>query len=187
MSRELGDRMVADDRFKLLTFTGSPVGRLADEGARRQEAGRARAGRQRRRHRRQVRRPRLGGQAHRSSVPSAMPARCASASSACSSTGHLRRRSWTSLSRARRRSRSGDPLDPETQTRPDGRRAQAAARTERWVREAEELGGRVLVGGRADGAFFPPTVLVDTPPEAQVCSQRGLCPARRRLPVRRLR
>jgi acyl-CoA reductase-like NAD-dependent aldehyde dehydrogenase len=24
MSRELGDRMVADDRFKLLTFTGSP-------------------------------------------------------------------------------------------------------------------------------------------------------------------
>ena len=24
MTRELGDRMVADDRFKLLTFTGSP-------------------------------------------------------------------------------------------------------------------------------------------------------------------
>ena len=48
MSRELGDRMVADDRFKLLTFTGSPVGRLADEGARRQEEGRPRARRQRR-------------------------------------------------------------------------------------------------------------------------------------------
>ena len=40
-----------------------PVGRLADEGARRQEEGRARAGRQRRRDRRQDRRPRLGGQA----------------------------------------------------------------------------------------------------------------------------
>ena len=25
MSRELGDRMVADERFKLLTFTGSPA------------------------------------------------------------------------------------------------------------------------------------------------------------------
>ena len=24
MTRELGDRMVADERFKLLTFTGSP-------------------------------------------------------------------------------------------------------------------------------------------------------------------
>jgi glyceraldehyde-3-phosphate dehydrogenase (NADP+) len=25
MSRELGDRMVSDERFKLLTFTGSPA------------------------------------------------------------------------------------------------------------------------------------------------------------------
>ena len=51
-----------------------------------------------------------------------------------------------------------------------------AARTERWVREAEEMGGKVLVGGRADGSFFPPTVLTDTPPTAQVCSNEAFAP-----------
>jgi glyceraldehyde-3-phosphate dehydrogenase (NADP+) len=64
---------------------------------------------------------------------------------------------------------SGDPLDPETHIGPmvDEQQAQ---RTERWVREAEALGGKVLLGGRAEGSFFPPTILVDTPPQAQVCS-----------------
>ena len=44
------------------------------------------------------------------------------------------------------------------------------------MREAEEQGGSVLVGGRADGAFFPATVLVDTPPTAQVCSNEAFAP-----------
>ena len=39
--------LVEDDRIKLLTFTGSPGGRLGAEGARRHEAGHARARRQR--------------------------------------------------------------------------------------------------------------------------------------------
>jgi glyceraldehyde-3-phosphate dehydrogenase (NADP+) len=69
----------------------------------------------------------------------------------------------------------GDPLDPETQLGPMVDE-QAAQRTESWVREAEELGGRVLLGGRAEGSFFPPTVLVDTPPEAQVCSNEAFAP-----------
>jgi glyceraldehyde-3-phosphate dehydrogenase (NADP+) len=53
---------------------------------------------------------------------------------------------------------------------------QAASRTEAWVKEAEALGGKVLIGGRADGSFFPPTVLVDTPPNAQVCSNEAFAP-----------
>jgi glyceraldehyde-3-phosphate dehydrogenase (NADP+) len=69
----------------------------------------------------------------------------------------------------------GDPLDPETQLGPMVDEP-AAQRTERWVREAEELGGRVVLGGRADGAFFPPTVLVDTPAQAQVCSNEAFAP-----------
>jgi len=69
----------------------------------------------------------------------------------------------------------GDPLDPETQLGPMVDRAQAE-RTERWVREAEELGGRVLMGGRAEGNFFPPTVLVETPREARVCSNEAFAP-----------
>ncbi len=69
----------------------------------------------------------------------------------------------------------GDPMDPETQLGPMVDE-QAAARTDGWVREAEEMGGRVLLGGRADGSFFPPTVLVDTPPTAQVCSNEAFAP-----------
>jgi acyl-CoA reductase-like NAD-dependent aldehyde dehydrogenase len=69
----------------------------------------------------------------------------------------------------------GDPLDPETQLGPMVDEA-AAQRSERWVREAEEMGATVLLGGRAEGSFFPPTVLVDTPFEAQVCSNEAFAP-----------
>jgi glyceraldehyde-3-phosphate dehydrogenase (NADP+) len=70
---------------------------------------------------------------------------------------------------------AGDPLDPETQIGPMVDEAQAQ-RTDRWVREAEELGGKVLLGGRAEGSFFPPTILVDTPTTAQVCSNEAFAP-----------
>jgi acyl-CoA reductase-like NAD-dependent aldehyde dehydrogenase len=51
-----------------------------------------------------------------------------------------------------------------------------AERTGRWVDEAVALGGRVLAGGRADGAFYPPTVLADVPLTAQVCSNEAFAP-----------
>jgi glyceraldehyde-3-phosphate dehydrogenase (NADP+) len=52
----------------------------------------------------------------------------------------------------------------------------AAARTQRWVDEAVSLGGRVLAGGHASGAFFEPTVLENVPVEAQVCSNEAFAP-----------
>jgi len=69
----------------------------------------------------------------------------------------------------------GDPLDPETDVGPmvDGN---AASRTQRWVDEAVALGGKILVGGKADGTFFPPTVLTDVPISAQVCSNEAFAP-----------
>ena len=51
-----------------------------------------------------------------------------------------------------------------------------AQRTQRWVEEAVALGGRVITGGRADGAFFPATILADVPPQAQVCSTEAFAP-----------
>ncbi len=51
-----------------------------------------------------------------------------------------------------------------------------AQRTQRWVEEAVALGGRVIVGGRAEGAFFPATILADVPPQAQVCSAEVFAP-----------
>ena len=175
MTRELGDRMVADERFKLLTFTGSPERRLADEGARRQEEGRARARRQRRRHRRRSRPTSTGRSSARSSAPSPTPARCASASSACSSTRPSGTTFMAEFVEGVAALVVGDPLDPETDVGPMVDAGQAA-RTQRWVDEAVALGGRVLAGGRADGTFFPPTVLDDVPDDAQVCSNEAFAP-----------
>ena len=52
----------------------------------------------------------------------------------------------------------------------------AAARTQRWVDEAVALGGTVVVGGKAEGTFFPPTILTDVPTTAQVCSNEAFAP-----------
>jgi glyceraldehyde-3-phosphate dehydrogenase (NADP+) len=71
--------------------------------------------------------------------------------------------------------RTGDPLDPQTELGPMVDDA-AAGRTQRWVDEAVALGGRLVLGGKADGTFFPPTILTDVPLTAQVCSNEAFAP-----------
>jgi glyceraldehyde-3-phosphate dehydrogenase (NADP+) len=174
MTRELGDRMVADERFKLLSFTGSPsvgwrmkeragkkkvvlelggnAGVIVDESADLDWA---------------VRRTLVGAYAYAGQV--------------CISVQRMfiHRAVYDEfLHRFVEGTRGvvvGDPLDPKTQMGPMVDAA-AAQRTESWVREAEGMGGRVLIGGRAEGSLFRPTVLVDTPPEAQVCSNEAFAP-----------
>ena len=174
MTRAQGDRMVEDDRFKLLTFTGSPsVGWRMKE-----RAGKKKVVLE------------LGGNAGVIvdataaldwAVKRSLVGAFAYAGQVCISVQRMfvQRAIWDDfMDRFVAGARAlvhGDPLDPETQIGPmvDEQQAQ---RTERWVREAEELGGRVLLGGRADGSFFPPTVLVDTPASAQVCSNEAFAP-----------
>jgi acyl-CoA reductase-like NAD-dependent aldehyde dehydrogenase len=174
MTRTLGDVMVADDRFKLLTFTGSPsVGWRMKE-----RAGKKRVVLE------------LGGNAGVIIDESAdldwaikrtLIGAYGYAGQVCISVQRVfvhQARYDEFLERFVQGARSlvvGDPLDPETQLGPMVDEP-AAARTESWVREAEELGGRVLLGGRAAGSLFPPTVLVDTPPTAQVCSNEAFAP-----------
>ncbi len=174
MTRELGDRMVADDRFKLLTFTGSPsVGWRMKE-----RAGKKRVVLE------------LGGNAGVIvdeladldwAVKRSLVGAFSYAGQVCISVQRMfihRAVFDDFIERFVEGARAivvGDPLDPETQVGPMVDEAQAQ-RTERWVREAEEMGGRVLLGGRADGAFFPPTILVDTPADAQVCSNEAFAP-----------
>jgi acyl-CoA reductase-like NAD-dependent aldehyde dehydrogenase len=174
MTRELGDRMVADERFRLLSFTGSPgvgwrmkaragkkkvvlelggnAGAIVDASADLDWA---------------VRRMLVGAFAYSGQV--------------CISVQRLyvHRAVWdTFMERFVAGARSlkvGAPLDPETQVGPMVELAQAE-RTERWVREAEAAGARVLLGGRAEGAFFPPTIIVDAPRDAQVCSEEAFAP-----------
>ncbi|MEO8626046.1 MAG: aldehyde dehydrogenase family protein [Candidatus Limnocylindrales bacterium] len=174
MTRAQGDRMVEDDRFKLLTFTGSPsVGWRMKE-----RAGKKKVVLE------------LGGNAAVIvdatanldwAVKRTLMGAFAYAGQVCISVQRMfvHRPIWdefmTRFVAGADALVHGDPLDPETQIGPmvDEQQAQ---RTDRWVREAEELGGKVLLGGRAEGSFFPPTVLVDTPATAQVCSSEAFAP-----------
>ena len=123
-----------------------------------------------------------------SSARSPTPVRCASASSACSSTRTSGTRSWTASSPAR-------PSAEARRSARSRRRISGRWSTSTAAGADPALGRR---GGRAgwhgarwaataDGTFFPPTVLTDVPPTAQVCTQRGVRAARRGLPVPRPR
>ncbi|HLY13342.1 MAG TPA: aldehyde dehydrogenase family protein, partial [Candidatus Limnocylindrales bacterium] len=174
MSRELGDRMVADERFKLLTFTGSPsVGWRM----------KARAGKKK-----VV--LELGGNAgviiDRSADLDWAIKRClvgafSYAGQVCISVQRMviHEAIWDEFmdrfTAAAAALKVGDPLDPQTDLGPmvDGT---AAGRTQRWVDEAVALGGRLRLGGHAAGTFFPPTILTDTPVTAAVCSNEAFAP-----------
>ena len=174
MSRELGDRLVADERFRLLTFTGSPAvgwGMKARAGKKKVVLE-------------------LGGNAGAIvdrtadldwAVRRITVGAFAYAGQVCISVQRLFVHDDVfdafveKLTAASSTLRLGDPLDPETDLGPmvDEK---AALRTQAWVDEAVAMGGRVLLGGTANGTFFAPTILADTPVEAKVCSDEAFAP-----------
>ena len=174
MTRKLGDVMVADDRFKLLTFTGSPsVGWRMKE-----RAGKKKVVLE------------LGGNAGvivdrtadlEWAVRRILVGAFAYAGQVCISVQRIfiHEAVWNEFMAlfAERAAglKVGDPMDPDTDLGPMVDET-AAARTQRWVEEAVSLGGRVVLGGQADGTFFPPTILTDTPFHAQVCSNEAFAP-----------
>ncbi len=174
MSRELGDRMVSDDRFKLLTFTGSPsVGWRMKE-----RAGKKKVVLE------------LGGNAgvivDKSAdldwaVRRTIVGAFGYAGQVCISVQRMfvHEDIWdpfmTKLVEGARVLKLGDPLDPQTDIGPMVDE-NAASRTQRWVDEALAAGGKALLGGKADGTFFPPTVLTDVPTTAAVCSNEAFAP-----------
>jgi acyl-CoA reductase-like NAD-dependent aldehyde dehydrogenase len=174
MTRELGDRMVADDRFKLLSFTGSPsvgwrmkeragkkkvvlelggnAGVIVDKSADLDWA---------------VKRILIGGYTYAGQV-------CVSVQRA-----FIHEDVWdafmTRFTAGVAALKVGDPLDPATDVGPMVDAGQAD-RTGRWVDEAVALGATVVAGGRADGTFYAPTILTDVPTSAQVCSNEAFAP-----------
>jgi glyceraldehyde-3-phosphate dehydrogenase (NADP+) len=174
MTRELGDRMVADERFKLLTFTGSPsVGWRMKE-----RAGKKKVVLE------------LGGNAGAIVDETAdlewaakriVVGAYAYAGQVCISVQRLfvHDAVWEPFMErfiaASRALRLGDPLDPATDVGPMVD-ATAVGRTKRWVDEAIALGGEVLLGGEPDGLFYPPTILSGVPLSAQVCSNEAFAP-----------
>jgi len=184
MTRELGDRMVADPRFKLLTFTGSPsVGwRMKDRAGKKKVV------------------LELGGNAgvivDKSADLDWAVKRCliggfAYAGQVCISVqrAFVHEDVWDDfLERFVAGARGltlGDPLDPATDIGPMVD-ANAAGRTQRWVEEAVAMGGTILTGGTADGTFFPPTILTGVPVSAQVCSNEAFAPLVVAFPFRTL-
>ncbi len=174
MSRELGDRLVADDRFRLLTFTGSPAvgwGMKARAGKKKVVLE-------------------LGGNAGAIvdrtadldwAVKRITVGAFAYAGQVCISVQRLFVHDEVidvfveKLIASSSALRLGDPLDPQADLGPmvDEK---AALRTQSWVDQAVAMGGRVLLGGTANGTFFPPTILADTPVEAKVCSDEAFAP-----------
>ncbi len=69
----------------------------------------------------------------------------------------------------------GDPLKEDTNVGPmiD---LQVARRTEQWVQEAVQQGARLLTGGKRKNQFFEPTVLTDTKPTMAVCREEVFAP-----------
>jgi acyl-CoA reductase-like NAD-dependent aldehyde dehydrogenase len=174
MTRELGDRMVEDERFKLLTFTGSPsVGwRMKDRAGKKKVV------------------LELGGNAgvivDRTAdldwaVKRILVGAYTYAGQVCISVQRIYVHDdiWDAfMERFRAGAQAlkvGDPLDPTTEVGPMVD-ANAASRTQRWVDEAVAMGGKIVLGGKANGNFFEPTILTDVPLHAQVCSNEAFAP-----------
>ncbi|HEX9044989.1 MAG TPA: aldehyde dehydrogenase family protein [Candidatus Limnocylindrales bacterium] len=174
MSRELGDRMVSDERFKLLTFTGSPsVGWRMKE-----RAGKKKVVLE------------LGGNAgvivDKSAdldwaVKRILVGAFAYSGQVCISVQRIfvhedvMSQFMDRFVAGARALKVGDPLDATTDVGPMVDQA-AASRTQQWVDEAVALGGKLALGGTADGTFFAPTILTDTPVTARVCSNEAFAP-----------
>lgn len=174
MDRESGNQLVTDERFSLLTFTGSPqVG-----WSMKNQAGKKRVVLE------------LGGNAgvivtETADLNKAIP-KCVSGAFAYSGQVciHTQRiyvhesiiNEFTNrFIEQTRNLKQGNPLDPSTDIS-SMIDEENAIRIEKWVKEAIEDDAIVLCGGDRKGAFYSPTVITKTNKEMKVCSQEVFGP-----------
>lgn len=174
MSREVGDALVEDPRFKLLSFTGSPdvgwrmktragmkpvvlelggnAGVIVDDDADLAFA---------------AQRVRVGGFAYAGQV-------CISVQRV-----FVHERVYDSfipkLIEQTKQVKLGDPLDRATDLGPmiDEKNV---ARVQSWVDAAVAAGATVLTGGKANGRFYEPTIIENAPRDSFVCSREAFAP-----------
>lgn len=175
MARKVGDRLVTDPRFKLLTFTGSsPVG-----WDMKNRAGKKKVILE------------LGGNAGVIVEDSAdlnfaakriTTGGFALAGQSCISVQrvYVHDRVFddfaSRLVAQVKALKVGDPLDPSTDVGPMIEEAEAE-RVDTWIKEAIAGGARALTGARRlGGALYEPTVLTDVPNDARVCAAEVFAP-----------
>lgn len=175
MDRETGDMLVTDDRFKLLTFTGSPsVG--WDMKAR---AGKKKVVLE------------LGGNAGLIVTPSANltkaiakagPGSFGQSGQSCIHTQRIyvhksvKEKFVEGLIEEAKKIKYGDPLDENTNFSSMIDFANAE-RIDSWVKEAVADGAKVLYGGqRIANTGYMPTILTNTTKEMKVCSREAFAP-----------
>lgn len=71
--------------------------------------------------------------------------------------------------------KTGDPMEEGTNVGPMIN-SDAAERTEQWVVEAVKQGAKVLAGGKRRGRMFEPTVLTDVTAAMKVCTEEVFAP-----------
>ncbi len=181
MDRETGDAMVEDDRFKMLSFTGSPAvgwrmkaragkkkvtlelggnaGVYIDEDADVEFA---------------VSRIRTGGFSY--------------AGQTCISVQRVfvhqdrYEEARDAIIEAVGSLKTGDPLESGTELGPMIG-VKEARRAEEWIRQAAQDGAKVLTGGDRDGAFLQPTVVEGAPRSSRVCAEEAFAPVVAIFPV----
>ena len=174
MNREVGNLMVKDDRFSLLSFTGSP----AVGWKMKMEAGNKKVVLE------------LGGNAGvlvnedadlKSIIPACIMGAFAYSGQVCI---HAQRiyihenvfETFLDLFIAATENiRIGDPNSMETDVS-SMIDEENAIRVENWVNEAIEGGAKLLTGGGRNGSVFEPTVLTDTNTKMKVCAEEVFGP-----------
>jgi acyl-CoA reductase-like NAD-dependent aldehyde dehydrogenase len=173
-NRALGDSLVQDERFKLLTFTGS-----VDVGWRMKSmAGKKKIVLE------------LGGNAGvivdqdadvEFAAKRIATGAFAYAGQVCISVQRvflheaIAEKALAMIKANTEALKLGDPLDETTDVGPmiDDK---AAERTERWVQEAVQEGAKLITGGKRSGRIFQPTILTNVKRESKVCSHEVFAP-----------
>jgi acyl-CoA reductase-like NAD-dependent aldehyde dehydrogenase len=174
MSREVGDALVEDDRFKLLSFTGSPeigwhmktragmkrvvlelggnAGVIVDEDA---DLGFA------------AQRVRVGSFAYAGQVCISVQRVFVHETVYDDFLGLLVEQT--------KQVKLGDPLDRTTDVGPmiDEKNV---ARIQSWIEAAVQSGAKVVTGGKAQGRFYEPTIIENAPRDSFVCSREAFAP-----------
>jgi glyceraldehyde-3-phosphate dehydrogenase (NADP+) len=174
MDRKTGNRLVTDDRYQLLTFTGSAeVGWLMKKNSGKKKIVLE-----------------LGGNAGliiendadiEKAVSKAVIGGFSYAGQSCIHTQRIYVQAAvyddfvTRYVKAVGNLVVGDPTNPETDVA-SMIDENNASRIEQWVNEAQQGGATVLCGGQRDGTLYQPTVVTNTSPEMKITYEEAFAP-----------